>query len=458
LNITKHHIIKYLKGDLPYSEQYELEKMMLEDPFLSDAIEGLQEINDSQKLSETLLEIEGLIESNYGKRRVLVPIYKNPLAIAAVISLLIVSVAVVLLVPDYRQKVQSFLITKKDKDASEPPESGKQEELFSEKEEPEEEIALSDSAFEIVEEQPTLTNLDLESSEEELTATIESEEPSTLAIADSVFFEDQTALIAEEEDPFINQPVIDTTSAILATNDVAGEADQIEKLTVAEDEGISEDLDIRAKRAAPQSRAQLLETPIKSEVSGVVTSASDNQPIAGVNVIIGGTSRGTITDASGRYSLEVTEDVNTIQFSFIDFQPYVLNVANSGSYNVGLSTDSQQLSEVIVIGFGGADNRTQGSDKFAEPESNRTAYNRYLRENLVYPDSAGNNNISGRVVVEFSVGVNGSISNLEISRSLGYGCDEEALRLIREGPPWRPAIRNGSLAEERVRVAVRFNP
>lgn len=431
---------------------------MLEDPFLSDAIEGLQEINDPEKLSETLMEIEGLIESNYGKRRVLVPIYKNPLAIAAVISLLVISVAIVLLVPDYRQKVQSFLITEKDK-ASELPESRKQEEVFSEKEEPQEEgIVLSDSALQNAEEQPAVTSLDTETGAAELTETIESEEPAILAIADSSFINEQTALIAEERDPFMDQLIVDSTSAILATNEMAGEADQVEELKIAEAEDISQDLDVAAKRAAPQSRAQLMESPAISEISGVVTSALDNQPIAGVNVIISGTSKGTITDAGGRYSLQVAEDVNTIQFSFIGFQPYNLNVANTGSYNVGLSTDSQQLSEVIVIGFGGADNRTQGSDKFAEPESNRTAYNRYLRDNLVYPDSAANNNISGRVVVEFSVGVNGSISNLEISRSLGYGCDEEALRLIREGPGWRPAIRNGSLVEEKVRVAVRFNP
>ncbi|NNF20465.1 MAG: energy transducer TonB, partial [Saprospiraceae bacterium] len=60
--------------------------------------------------------------------------------------------------------------------------------------------------------------------------------------------------------------------------------------------------------------------------------------------------------------------------------------------------------------------------------------------------------------VEFNVGIDGTISNLEISSSLGYGCDEEAIRLIQEGPGWRPAIRNGSFVTERVRVAVRFNP
>ena len=67
MNITKDHIIQYLNDELPHHEQYEIEKLMLDDPFLSDAIEGLKEIEDSEKLNEALKELEDFIESSYGK-------------------------------------------------------------------------------------------------------------------------------------------------------------------------------------------------------------------------------------------------------------------------------------------------------------------------------------------------------------------------------------------------------
>ncbi|NNF21928.1 MAG: hypothetical protein HKN67_08295, partial [Saprospiraceae bacterium] len=332
MNITKHHITEYLTGELPYSEQHELEKMMLEDPFLSDAIEGLQEINDPEKLNEALLEIEGLIESNYGKRKVLVPIYKNPLAIAAVISLLIISVAIVLLVPDYRQKVQSFLISGSEMKDSELPESRKQEELITEKEEPvEEQIASPESGISpIEEEQPTLTTLDTDPGSEDLVETTPIEEPARLAITDTTNIDEENLLIAEEEAPPITPIIVDSISTTLATNDLAGKADQVEEITVAEaeDEGITGDFKAAAKRAAPESQAQLQETPLIKEVSGLVTSAANNQPIAGVNVILGGTPKGTITDANGRYNLQIDEGINTIQFSYIGFRPTNLNLTN----------------------------------------------------------------------------------------------------------------------------------
>lgn len=70
---------------------------------------------------------------------------------------------------------------------------------------------------------------------------------------------------------------------------------------------------------------------------------------------------------------------------------------------------------------------------------------KYLSENIVYPDSARNNNIQGRVPVEFVVQENGDISNVKIpsTKRLGYGIEEEAIRVIKLMPPWQPGRQNG---------------
>lgn len=62
---------------------------------------------------------------------------------------------------------------------------------------------------------------------------------------------------------------------------------------------------------------------------------------------------------------------------------------------------------------------------------------------LTYPEAALKNDISGRVSVKFSVAKDGTINNIEIKRGLGYGCDEEAIRLIKKMPKWQPARLNG---------------
>jgi len=68
---------------------------------------------------------------------------------------------------------------------------------------------------------------------------------------------------------------------------------------------------------------------------------------------------------------------------------------------------------------------------------------KYLKENLRYPEEAIKNQIQGRVIVQFFVNVDGSISDCKIARGIGGGCDEEALRVVQKMPPWKPGKENG---------------
>ncbi len=82
-------------------------------------------------------------------------------------------------------------------------------------------------------------------------------------------------------------------------------------------------------------------------VSGRVTSTEDNTPLPGVNVVVKGSSTGTVTDADGRFSIQVTTD-NIIVFSYIGFTPKEVPVGESTNLNVTLVPDVQQLGEVVV--------------------------------------------------------------------------------------------------------------
>lgn len=66
----------------------------------------------------------------------------------------------------------------------------------------------------------------------------------------------------------------------------------------------------------------------------------------------------------------------------------------------------------------------------------------YLTTRLRYPTLAKENNIQGKVIVEFIVNEDGSVSDAVIKRGIGGGCDEEALRVVRSMPPWKPGLQN----------------
>jgi len=69
--------------------------------------------------------------------------------------------------------------------------------------------------------------------------------------------------------------------------------------------------------------------------------------------------------------------------------------------------------------------------------------NKYLTDNLHYPDAARENGISGRVTIRFVVSEDGSISDITVLRGIGGGCDEEAKRVIAAMPKWKPGKQNG---------------
>ena len=69
----------------------------------------------------------------------------------------------------------------------------------------------------------------------------------------------------------------------------------------------------------------------------------------------------------------------------------------------------------------------------------------FLSKHIIYPLSAKENNVEGKVVVKFIVEKDGAVSNIEILRKLGFGCDEEVIRLIKSMPKWIPGKQNGKL-------------
>ncbi len=68
---------------------------------------------------------------------------------------------------------------------------------------------------------------------------------------------------------------------------------------------------------------------------------------------------------------------------------------------------------------------------------------KWLSQNIIYPFEAQKNKIEGRVFVKFVIEASGEIGEVNITKGIGYGCDEEAARVVKNMPKWKPAMQNG---------------
>jgi len=82
---------------------------------------------------------------------------------------------------------------------------------------------------------------------------------------------------------------------------------------------------------------------------------------------------------------------------------------------------------------------------------------RFLAANLQYPRAMIRHNVQGRVVIEMTVEKDGSLTNIRSLQDIGYGSAEEAIRVIRLSPRWRPGYQNGRPVRVRYTLPLIFN-
>jgi TonB family protein len=84
------------------------------------------------------------------------------------------------------------------------------------------------------------------------------------------------------------------------------------------------------------------------------------------------------------------------------------------------------------------------------------AFGAFLQRNLRYPAAAQRANVGGKVYVQFVVNTDGTIEDLEVLKSVGFGCDEEAMRIIKAVPRWTPGKQSGRIVRSRFTQPITF--
>ena len=84
------------------------------------------------------------------------------------------------------------------------------------------------------------------------------------------------------------------------------------------------------------------------------------------------------------------------------------------------------------------------------------AFVKYVQENIKYPQSALENNESGKVTVSFVVDANGKVRNAQVVKGVSAALDAEALRVVKESPDWAPAKQDGKNVPVTYAIPVTF--
>ena len=87
------------------------------------------------------------------------------------------------------------------------------------------------------------------------------------------------------------------------------------------------------------------------DVSGVVVSATDGEPLVGASVVQKGTTNGTVTDLDGKFLIKVPGNA-ILEITYLGFKTTSVSVANQKTLNIQLSEDNNVLDEVVAIGYG----------------------------------------------------------------------------------------------------------
>jgi CarboxypepD_reg-like domain/Gram-negative bacterial TonB protein C-terminal len=169
---------------------------------------------------------------------------------------------------------------------------------------------------------------------------------------------------------------------------------------------------------------------------------------------------GTYSDARGYFNLTYPDSVLNVQVRSIGFENNAVQLRNNvSSTQIVLQDDRKSLSEIVVSNQKpNAAARSRESNikiEESEPTDGWDNYDAYLANNLNVPEDIKTKqsaNTAGSVQVSFEVDKNGEPINMKVEKSLCPKCDEEAKRLIKDGPKWKqPASKKG-----RTKVTINF--
>jgi len=476
--------LRYLKREASNEERHSFERDLQADPFEMEALEGMEQI-PADELEEDLLSIHATLHKRL-KRRKRRNLYY---AAASVASLLIVG-TIFLNIYEINPKTASESIPKDESFLHEDVTGQPGEELRME--EPElaeksglEKVTVSDEEAELEIKQVVQTDDDTDApapAEREVHE-MEVVPEEALAVEEKTDHEDRAmqvaGVVSDEAEELPSQaamaPAVEPAVEAVEAEEPAVEPAEAEERAEAAKPEEREFDELVIKEAQPrrsQKKGRSREAPAlmtTQRVQGIVVSSEDMEPLPGASIMVKGSDSGMVTDMEGRFSLITDQQAQpTVIASYVGMETEEYQLDGNSDNRVVMKPDMATLSEVVVIGYDaeksvyatGAVQKVKLDDettyyKGAEPEGGLEAYRMYIEEQIRYPSGVTTRNREV-VVLKFDVGSDGSIARILTLRSPGDPFTEEAIRLLNEGPSWKPAVNESGHTDDVVRMRIVF--
>jgi len=184
---------------------------------------------------------------------------------------------------------------------------------------------------------------------------------------------------------------------------------------------------------------------------------TNNNPLPFANITNTRDNVGTYADAQGRFTLVSPDSVLNVQVRSVGFENNTVQLKNNVASNeVVLQEDKSTPDKVLTIQKPDASRSRMASIKFEElePADGWGNYNTYLANNLNIPeDIKRRDEVKGQVQLSFEVNQEGDPINIRVEKSLCGKCDEEAIRVVKQGPKWKKKNKKA----KRITISVPFD-
>ena len=313
-----------------------------------------------------------------------------------------------------------------------------------------------------------------------------------------------TMMIKKKSNPWARMkylyvlPLAAVAVAAFARPEVSNKLDEISSVKVN---------DLTSIVKAEEVKSVEISSDEKMKVSGTVLAADTKVPVMGASVIIRGTTNGTLTDLDGKFVLTGLKKDDVIQVSFVGFQTRSVIVKDESPLTIMLDDDVQNLEEMVVVGMDSNEDGTttikaqmkekSGEKSYLEGKmtstkkdgmtvnqvdwQKKTSYDepqekvifqvveempefpggiaeamKFLAKNIKYPVAAQEAKIEGRVIVQFVVGRDGSVSDVKVMRGVNPELDAEAIRVVSIMPKWNPGKQRGKAVAVKYTMPIMF--
>ena len=428
-NISPATIKAYLAGTLSHAQTHEFEKAMLEDAVLSDMVDGYELLNEKRiDLIHVNTSLSDSLQKRITKKETeIYPLWKRvPVYIRAASVFLFLGVG-------------SYLLINKSEDKS-------IEKLASIPASKEEKIADAKPVTPTENPVATKDNIKVEMNKiktEKKEVVIQKSKAKI--VLDSVISSADAVAIESKQEKEIEPEIVTKPEPTVAFESAPEPVQQAPKPAAHTGVMKSEDR-VYSRRKSADSQAN---TDI---ISGTVLNEDSKEPVPNVSLFSNDKSVGK-TDEKGQFKLENSLLGNKINLTAPNFEDTEIRINKNSEEPLLIRPKAELIFIDLKRNKIWKYNPTEHS---AQPTISPDDYLEYLQKNLKKSKQAIDNQIIGNVSVEFKVSKEGKLSDFKIIKSLGFGCDEEAMRVIKEGPSWMPKVNGGEPRRQRVRQEVNF--